>query len=158
MNSANKSVPEKLEYVLQHYEDQIAYYWRASKSNKRSYKITRYLAIILGAMVTLMTSLASAEFITGSPNLSLTFAVSTPILAAALAIAGGFSQSFSWGPNWREMVLSAERLMRERDGIRVAGTEEQAERDIARLYEMVLSESEEFFNRILGGERGSTSS
>ncbi|NKB62119.1 MAG: hypothetical protein GKR95_08275 [Gammaproteobacteria bacterium] len=38
----------KDEYIGVRYEDAINYYWDSSKSNKRWYKITRSLTVILG--------------------------------------------------------------------------------------------------------------
>ena len=82
------------DYVVQRYRNAIEYYWRASRHNKRSYKTTRSLVVILGALVTLIASLSSSNFITSNPCWAATFAIATPVLAAILTIAGGFSRSF----------------------------------------------------------------
>ena len=139
-----------VDYVLQRYETAIQYYWQASRHNKRAYKTTRYLTVMLGAILTLIASLSSAEFVAGSASASLTFAIATPVLAAVLTIVGGFAQAFHWGPAWREMVLTAQRLETERDRVRIAHDENEAERDVALLNELVHRESETFFGRILG--------
>ena len=54
---------EAKSHVLEMYDKKIQYYWSASNYNKRSYKSTRYLLIVLGALVTLVSSLSSADFI-----------------------------------------------------------------------------------------------
>ena len=36
------------------------------------------------------------------------FDLGTPVLAATLAIIGGFSHSFQWGSTWQNMVLTAQ--------------------------------------------------
>jgi len=140
-------------YVLERYDEAIEYYWKASGKNKRAYKVSRYLSVILGATVTLLASLMSADFVSESANLSLNLAIVTPVLAALLTIVGGFAQNFNWGSAWREMVLTAGRLEKERDRIRVSGTEEYAESDLDLLNELVLTETRSFFERCLGASK-----
>jgi hypothetical protein len=65
-----------------------------------------------------------------------------------LTIIGGLSQSFQWGAAWQQMVVTAEKLERERDRIMV--TRGDAEADLAILHQLVLDESQSFFTRILG--------
>jgi hypothetical protein len=108
--------------------------------------------VILGALVTLVASLSSSNFITSDPFWKTAFAIAAPVLAAILTIAGGFSQSFQWGAAWRDMVLNAERLEKERDRILVTKTEERDRaKDLAILNELVIEETQTFFQRILGG-------
>jgi len=134
------------EYVLKRYEDSIRYYWKASALNRRLYKWTRYLVVVFGAVVTLLASISSTNVFTG--NWELAVQIATPLVAALLTIIGGLSQSFQWGAAWQEMVLTAERLERERDRILV--TRSDPERDLEVLNSLVLRESEGFFMRILG--------
>lgn len=134
------------EYVLKRYEDSIRYYWKASALNRRLYKWTRYLVVVFGAVVTLLASISSTNVFTGGWELALQIA--TPLVAALLTIIGGLSQSFQWGAAWQEMVLTAERLERQRDRILV--TRSDPERDLEVLNSLVLRESEGFFMRILG--------
>jgi hypothetical protein len=142
------------EYVLQRYRKAIKYYWDASRHNKRAYKTTRSLVVILGALVTLAASLSSSEFIVSSTFWKTTLAIAAPVLAAILTIAGGFSQSFHWGAAWRDMVLNAERLEGELDRLLVTGKEERDQiKELAVLNELVIEESETFFQRILGGSK-----
>jgi len=135
--------------ILMRYEERIAYYWKASKYNKRYYKITRYLVIILGAGVTLISSLASANFIKG--GLTIVFQIVTPLLAACLAIVGGFSQAFQWGAAWSDQVLTAMHLEKERDRVSVTpATQLEAVKEMQVLDELVLSETQGFFQRLFG--------
>ena len=92
-------------FLLQRYKESIEFYWRASRKNKNGYKITRYLTVLLGSLVTLISSLSAAEFIKSSPAWALGFSIMTPVFAATLAIVGGFSQAFQWGPTWRRWCL-----------------------------------------------------
>ena len=138
------------EKVLKRYSDRIAYYWRASRSNKRAYKVVRYLTIVFGAVVTLMASLSSAQFVQETPWETV-FAIATPILAASLAIIGGISQTFQWGAAWRDMVVTATRLEYECDRLSVLP---QGERDpvaeMETLNRIVLDETQGFFQRLFG--------
>ena len=52
------SSEQKDEFVENRYTEAIAYYWKTSRNNKRAYKLTRSLTVILGAMVTLVASLS----------------------------------------------------------------------------------------------------
>jgi len=78
-------------YIEERYADAIAYYWQASRSNKRDYKLTRSLMVIMGALVTLVASLSSSSFIVSGSFLDYAFKLGTPLLAASLTIIAGFS-------------------------------------------------------------------
>jgi hypothetical protein len=140
-------------YVLERYKNQIDYYWKTSSSNKKAYKRSRTWTITLGALVTLVSSLASATFIDSNDILNTLFAVATPIIAALLTIISGFSQSFHWGAAWRDMVVNASRLEKERDRFLATKHEEknfQSELDL--LNSMVIEETQSFFQRVLDSE------
>ncbi|MCP4268206.1 MAG: DUF4231 domain-containing protein [Candidatus Brocadiaceae bacterium] len=81
-------------YVEDRYNEAINYYWKVSRHNKRAYKLTRSLTLVLGALVTLIASISSAKFVSGVPFWGNFLAIATPVLAAILAISGGFSQTF----------------------------------------------------------------
>jgi hypothetical protein len=147
----DRPIPERKQYVLERYDQSIRYYWRASNATKRWYKWTRYLTVVLGATVTLLASLSSSELVTGSWVTSI--GLVTPVGAAILTVVGGLSQSFQWGAAWQEMVLTAERLERERDRILV--TESDPAQDLDILNRLVLAESRGFFTRILGAVQAS---
>jgi len=135
--------------MLDRYQERIRYYAQASQHNKRAYKTARYLAVVLGALVTLLASLSSAYFIRGT-WLETGFDILTPLLAAGLAIVGGFSQNFQWGAAWSDMRIAAERLESERDRISVTPPDQiDAVRELALLDAMVLDETRGFF-RLVG--------
>jgi hypothetical protein len=143
------------DYVLERYGNAVNYYWKTSRHNKRAYKLTRSLTVVLGALVTLLASLSSASFITSDPVWKTGFAIATPVLAAILTIVAGFSQAFQWGAAWRDMVLNAARLERERDRFYVTKPEERDPlKEVATLNDLVIAETETFFQRILGGSKG----
>jgi hypothetical protein len=151
MLNAPKEEIEK--YVLKRYEDSINYYWKNGGINKRTYKRNRVLVIVLGALVTLFSSLLSASFIANDEVLGTIFAVITPIVAASLTIINGLTQSFQSGAAWRDMVLNAERLEKERD--RFLATPENSRnyrRELNILNNTILNESTAFFKRILDSE------
>jgi hypothetical protein len=109
--------------------------------------------IVLGATVTLLSSLTSAVFVENNPVLKLAFGVGTPVLAALLTIINGFIQSFQSGATWRDMVLNAERLEKERDRFRATPeNEKDYRRELDVLNSIVLNESTGFFRRILDSE------
>jgi len=57
---------EKVEmdkHINDRYVNAMNYYWSASKSNKKWYKLTRSFTVILGALVTLISSLSSSKLI-----------------------------------------------------------------------------------------------
>ena len=151
-SQATASAPirsEAQKLILDRYDERIAYYWKASQYNKRSYKGTRYLLIALGAVVTLISSLSSASFIKGS--LAVAFAVLTPVLAATMAIVSGVSQAFQWGAAWSDMVITATRLEKERDRIAVTPTDQcDPVKEMALLDDLVLAETQGFFQRLFG--------
>ena len=135
--------------VLTRFDDSIAYYNKASRYNKRSYKRTRYLLIILGAVVTLISSLSAAKFITG--GWVTTFAVLTPVLAASMAIVSGISQAFQWGAAWSDMMITAARLQKERDRIAVTPPDKvEAIKELASLDDLLIAETQSFFQRLFG--------
>ena len=141
---------DALKHMLDRYQERIQYYSKASQHNKRAYKTARYLAVVLGALVTLLASLSSAYFIRGT-WLETGFDILTPLLAAGLAIVGGFSQSFQWGAAWSDMRIAAERLETELDRISVTPPGQvDAVRELALLDEMVLDETRGFFQRLVG--------
>ena len=149
-NTMEGKPENKYKYVLERYDSSIKYYWSSSKRNKKAYKLTRSVTIILGALVTLISSISSANFITEITSLKISFAIATPVLAAILTIAGGFAQSFHWGAAWRDMVINAQKLEKERDRVQVTKPEEiDMAKEVSLLNELVITESQSFFQRIL---------
>jgi hypothetical protein len=142
-------------YVEDRYKSQIDYYWGKSKSNKNMYKQSRTWVIVLGASVTLISSLSTAEFIQSHEWVRIVFAVATPILAAGLTVLNGLSQNFHWGATWRDMVVSATRLQKEKDRILATRPEKRNfEKELATLNAIVLEETNNFFQRVLDSDIG----
>jgi len=142
---------EKDTLIQKRYRETISYYWHASNSNKRWYKLTRSLTVIFGALVTLISSLSSSEIIAESSTLEKVFALGTPVLAASLTVVAGFSQSFQWGSTWQNMVVTAEILQKEFDRYLVTPENERDySKETEKLNEYVISESKGFFERMLG--------
>jgi hypothetical protein len=139
-------------YIRDRYQSSIDYYWAACRTNKRWYKITRSLTVVLGALVTLVASLSSSKILNDSSTVQTLFSLGTPILAATLTIVAGFSQSFQWGSTWQNMVLTAQHLQKEYDNYLVAPANERDYlEESAKLNLFVISETEGFFERMLGG-------
>ena len=139
------------QYIQKRYNEAIGYYWRASTTNKRWYKITRSLTVIIGALVTLISALASSEIILNDATLKILFALGTPILAAVLTIVAGFSQSFQWGSTWQNMILTAQQLQKDYDRYLVTPLNKRNFAEEAdKLNYFVINESEGFFERMLG--------
>jgi hypothetical protein len=135
--------------LLERYKERIDYYWNASRNSKRSYKATRYLTIVLGAAVTLISSLSSAKFVNGA--MALIFDIATPVLAATLAIVGGVSQAFQWGASWSDMVITATRLEGQRDRIAITPIGQiDPIKEMVLLDDTVLAETQGFFQRLFG--------
>lgn len=144
------------EYVEKRYKETIDWYWNASKNNKRAYKFTRGMTIILGALVTLVASISSAEFISSNLFWDRIFSIGTPLLAAFLAIIGGFSQTFQWGASWKDMVMTAQELEKDRDRFLVTKPElRNPTKELDKLNEHIIIESRSFFQRIFGGTKPS---
>ena len=145
-------IPEEQrnQYVLQQYKKHIKYYWNASRANKNGYRYTRYLIIILGSLVTLITSLTASSIIENM-GLDEFLQILAPVLAAALTILGGFSQNFHWGLAWREMVLTVIELERVYHKLRITPEEERDPvSEIELLHELILTEGRNFFERLVG--------
>ena len=141
------------EYVLNQYKSRIDYYWGASSSNKKSYKRYRSWTIFLGSLVTLISSISAAEFVQNPDWLRILFAVATPVIAATLTIINGLGQNFHWGSTWRDMVLNATRLEKERDRFLATKPENRdVERELDILNSIVLEETRNFFQRVLDSE------
>ena len=137
--------------VLDRYVESIQYYWSASRSNKRAYKLTRSLSVVLGAVVTLMSSALSTATLAKGSWAEFFFQVLTPLFATSLAIVGGFSQNFQWGAAWSDMVITAQRLETERDRISVSPPDQfDAVKEMALLDRIVLEETTGFFQRLFG--------
>jgi hypothetical protein len=142
-------------YVMKRYEDSINYYWKNGGINKRTYRRNRVLIVVLGALVTLLSSLISASFVEANPILKTIFAIVTPACAALLTIITGLTQSFQSGAAWRDMVLNAERLEKERDRfIATPNESKNYRRELNILNTTILNESTAFFKRILDSEYG----
>ena len=145
--------PASQEYVLKRYRHFIKYYWKASKSNKRSYKLTRTLTISLGAFVTLLSSIASADFIAENATWNTLVAILTPLLAAIMTIASGLANSFHWGAAWRDMTVNASNLERERDVFFATKPEERdVKAELEKVNDRVIEETNRFFKRVLDSE------
>ena len=146
-----KTVNEQ--YVLNQYKSKIDYYWAASSSNKKAYKRFRTWSIVLGALVTFISSLSAAEFIQSLDWLRIVFAIATPVIAATLTVIGGLGQNFHWGATWRDMVVNATRLEKERDRFMATGPEKKdIEKELDTLNTIVLEETKNFFQRVLDSE------
>ncbi|MEO8354633.1 MAG: DUF4231 domain-containing protein [Chloroflexota bacterium] len=141
------------DYVKRTYKDKIDYYWRASSSNKKNFKRYRYWTTILGSLVTLVASLTTSAFIQSDQFLALLFTVSTPILAAILTVISGISQNFQWGATWRDMVVNAQRLEKERDRfLATALTDRDYVHELHVINETIMDETQSFFQRVLDSE------
>ena len=140
-------------YVHQTYEKQINWYWNASSKNKKSYKRYRTWTIVLGALVTLISSLTTTELIANIPILSNIFIILTPVLAATLTVSNTLSQNFQWGATWRDMVVNATRLQKEKNRfLATEAKERKYKRELIIINNIVLQETEAFFKRILDTE------
>ncbi len=141
------------EYVLNQYKAKIDYYWGASNSNKKAFKRYRTWTIILGSLVTLISSLSAAAFFQNPEWVKNLFSIATPIIAATLTVISGLGQNFHWGSTWRDMVINATRLEKERDRFLATKPEKKnyaKELDI--LNSIVLEETRNFFQRVLDSE------
>lgn len=153
MNESTPSTEIDEKYILDQYKSKIDYYWNASSSNKKSYKRYRSWTIFLGALVTLVSSLSTAEFIQDPPWLRILFAVATPIIAASLTVINGLSQNFHWGSTWRDMVINATRLEKERDRfLATAKKDRDLVQELDTLNSIILEETRNFFQRVLDSE------
>lgn len=140
-------------YVVNQYKSKIDYYWVASSSNKKAYKRYRSWSIFLGAMVTLISSLSAAQFIQEVGWLKILFAVLTPSIAATLTVMNGLGQNFHWGAAWRDMVMNATRLEKERDRfLATRAAKRDLEKELDTLNTIVLEETRNFFQRVLDSE------
>ena len=141
------------QYILKKYEDRVNYYWKASRNNKNSYKRVRFWTVLLGSLVTLVSSLSAAEFVQKPDWLRISFAVATPVIAATLTVISGLGQNFHWGSTWRDMVINAVRLEKERDRFRATKPEERDfKTELDTLNSIVLEETRNFFQRVLDSE------
>jgi hypothetical protein len=140
-------------YVHQAYDKQIDWYWKTSSYNKQSYKRYRFWTIFLGALVTLIAALTTAAPITKYPWVGTLFTILTPVLAFILTVINTLSQNFQWGATWRDMVINASRLQKEKNRFLATKAEERDHRkELNRINSIVLEETQAFFRRILDTE------
>lgn len=140
-------------YVINQYKDKVDYYWAASRSNKNAFKRYRTWTIILGSLVTLVSSLSAAAFFQEPGWVKNLFSIATPIIAATLTIISGLGQNFHWGSTWRDMVMNATRLEKERDRFLATKPEDRdIEKELDILNSIVLEETRNFFQRVLDSE------
>jgi hypothetical protein len=138
---------------MKKYEDRVNYYWKASRNNKISYKRYRSWTIFLGSLVTLVSSISAAEFVQKPEWLRISFAVETAMIAGSLTLIMGLGQYFHWGSSWRDMVINAVRLEKERDRFLATKKENRdLERELELLNAIVLEETRSFFQRVLDSE------
>ena len=117
------------------------------------YKRFRTWSIVLGALVTLVSSISAADFIQSFDWLRITFAIATPIIAATLTVIGGLGQNFHWGATWRDMVVNATRLEKERDRFLATSPEKRDfVKELDTLNTIILEETKNFFQRVLDSE------
>jgi len=146
-----KTIDEQ--YVLNQYENKIYYYWRASVNNKRAYKRYRAWPIILGALVTLITTMSTAEFVQSVPSLRILFAVTSAIIAFMLTAMNGLGQNFHWGASWRSMVTNAVRLEKERDRFLATNPKNRnLKKELDLLNSIIEEETKDFFQKVLDSE------
>jgi len=137
---------DKHVYVM--YNEQIKYYRKKSVSNRKNYKGYRFFTVFLGALVTLIASLSTSDIIQSIGWVGGTFAIATPILAAALTIINTL-----WGATWRDMSINAQRLEKERDRFLTTPIEKRNyKHELNVLNTIVLQETHAFFQRILDAE------
>jgi hypothetical protein len=138
------------QYVHQAYDKQIDWYWEASSKNKKSFKQFRTWTVVLGALVTLIASLSTTKVISDIPIVAPFFTLLTPVLAATLTIINSLSQNFQWGATWRDMVVSATRLQKEKNRFLATPPKQRKHKEeLVLLNEIILDETEAFFQRIL---------
>lgn len=144
---------EKAE-LLKRYDDQIDWYWKNSGQQKARFIRSRFAILVLGALVTLIASLAAASFVENSEFWDNVFKIATPVLAAVLAVLTGLSQTFQWGAAWREFNLSAMSLEKERDRILLTPPYRiDAVEEISKFNDLVIEETRRYFERVTGATR-----
>lgn len=146
-------IKDKDAYVHEAYESAIEYYRNASRSNKSNYRSYRFWTIVLGSLVTLISSLAATAYVDSIPWLNTTLDFAVPIIAATLTIITGLSQSFQWGSAWRNMMVNKQRLEGERDRFLATDPEKRNHRkELSILNSIILTETQAFFQRVLDSE------
>ncbi|NJC95533.1 MAG: hypothetical protein C3F07_12760 [Anaerolineales bacterium] len=150
---ADGKIEDMDKYVYEVYQNQINYYRQKSVSNRKNYKGYRFLTILLGALVTLIASLSTSDIIKSVAWVGGVFAIATPVLAAALTIINSLSQNFQWGATWRDMSVNAQRLEKERDRFLTTPVGKRNYKyELRVLNEIVLQETQAFFQRVLDSE------
>lgn len=140
-------------HVFMAYHNQIKYYREKAGYNKKSYKSYRFLTILLGAVVTLIASLTTSDIIQYNKWIEGIFTIATPVLAAALTVINSISQNFQWGATWRDMSINAQKLEKERDLLLTTPLEKRDyKKEMKKLNNIVLQETQAFFTRILDSE------
>lgn len=135
-------------YVLSRYRDQINYYWSASGRNKRNFRYYRILPIFLGAFLTFASAISSTDYIASNQPIRTIFAIGTPLLAVLLTISNELFKITSWSENWRDGVLTAQRLEKERDCYLALDRDKRnPQKELEKIYKITIRETRSFFKR-----------
>ena len=85
--------------------------------------------------------------------MSIPLAIITPVCAAILTIVGGLANSFYWGATWRDMMINAANLEKERDDyIATKPDKRDVKKELEKLNGLILNETDRFFQRVLDSE------
>ena len=138
------------DYVLKQYNDKIEYYWRISSNNKRLFRNYRTWTVILSALLTLMSAASAFEFTQNHAWLKYTFQLYTLVIAATLTVMLGLGQNSHSGSSWRDMVITASRLERERDRFLAISPETRSiEKELDIINGIILEDTRSFFHSVV---------
>jgi len=149
MFDAPKSKKELDKYILEKYQNLIHYYWFTSGSNKRTYKRIRAYNIIIGALVTLTTTLLSVDYIQNNETLNTGLLIVSPLLAVLLTIMNGFSSGFPFAAAWRDGVVAANTLEKMRDEYIASSPKVRNPRkELGKINAVIENETKSFFKQL----------
>jgi len=137
-------------YILRTYRENIDLSWRNAASSKRTYYLNRIMPILLGGILTFATTISSTQYISANETLKAIFAIATPLLAVALTVTNELTKINKPAESWRDMVVFAEKLEKERDRfLATKPGKRNHKKELDKIRSLVIRESRTFFRRTL---------
>lgn len=138
------------DFVIQKYEDTIKGYKSAADKMEKNFKFNRYLPVILGGFISLLSTLSITSFVESLQSVRVGLALGTIILASVQAMLNELLRGQNWGDEWKRLTLHAYRI--EREYYRAVATPEvqmNVKRELDLLSILVLEEKKSAIKSIL---------
>ena len=112
MDKQNESIVDR-DFVIKEYQKTLNYYLSAAKKMERNYKYSRYFPVILGGLISLLSTISIASFVESIESVRVGLALGTIILASIQAMLSELLGRQNWGSHWKRLHINAHRIQKE---------------------------------------------